>query len=45
MPIGVEYLLILAAFITAVFALAGKVPAAVPVLLLCVLELLHLVGR
>jgi len=45
MPIGLEALLLLSAFICAVFSLAGKVPAAVSVLLRCVLELVRLVGR
>lgn len=45
MPIGLEALLLLSAFICAVIALAGRLSPAVPILLLCVLELVRLVGR
>lgn len=45
MPIGLEVLLVLLALAFAAWSLAGKVPAGIGVLILCVAELLRLVGR
>lgn len=45
MPVSVLAVIAFAAFICAVFSLAGKVHAAVPALLLAVLALLQFVGR
>lgn len=43
--LSVTIVLVLAAFVAAVASLMGRCPPAVPVLLLCVLELLRIVPR
>jgi hypothetical protein len=45
MPIGIDLLLLIIALLLAVASLAGKVPTAASVLVLCVEALLRLAGR